>query len=822
MTVSGLRIRWSLSRPAWASYCSGMTRAWRALQGLRSDSAVLGVAFSIAAGTAMMTYEVTEAVVLRPLPAENAGRLVFIRTQFDDAADRSTWGFPTGEQVAALGERVHELDGVAAVVAMDKIGVRAGGRVVQTAVASVTPNLFALMGAPFACGGARVVSDRPSGSDVVLSYRLATEQFGTAGSACGRTIMLGVSEFRVRGVLSPQFRWSYSYQIDAWVDVSEAEYSVSSSLQVLGRLREAGSLPALAGEIERVGKSIALESPGAGQRRVHTFFVVPYREFVIGGAMKVTWPVALLLPLVVVVAAGNVVLLETARMARRAPDLAIRHAMGQGCWSGALEELGELSTYSLVGCASGVATCVFLTPIVANAMPASVFRASDLSVTLNSVVVALATTGLVMLSALFPSVTAVRLAQSSLDVLTGNARLRFDSRMTHVQKWVLWVQAGAVFVGLQLALAAGVGLWLIRSQQLGFSPDGVLAYALSPPVVVGQARPDFADFADGVVNRVEGVEGVAAAAFATAFPLGGVESKLRLVGTAKGAAAPWVAGWRAVSPAYFRTLEIPLLAGRVFNASQRGGPVEVVINRSLAASINSGGPPVGEVLQVVGSHAQRVIGSDRVQVVGVVGDTVRRDLLPAAPEVYVPLYASPVYGGSLLVRVAARGTGLGDVERAISEANSTQPLERDDPTDLDRAVSEILALPRLFAGVVATTTLVVALLALYGTWASGVLLASRTAHSTGIRRALGATQLRVILELIGPLAAGTAASLAAGLVIVSWIMQLVPADLRVATSHLGTTQLVAAVLVAVSMFGAVLLPVALSLRREPAMLLRKQ
>jgi predicted permease len=354
----------------------------------------------------------------------------------------------------------------------------------------------------------------------------------------------------------------------------------------------------------------------------------------------------------------------------------------------------------------------------------------------------------------------------------------------------------ALEVGLCAALLVTAGLFLssfvrLRTIPKGFDVERVLAVDVALPGTKYVKDADAARFFEKVLDRARALPGVESAAVSSYLPLEG-ESWIDVIKTEHDArTGPQLpsANLRFISPGYFRTLHIPLRAGRDFESADRSR-LTAIVSQSLARKLWPNADPVGRKLVDIGrAH----------EVVGVVGDA-RSTSLDQNPVdmLYIPLWQRPQYSSSILVRTAMDPKSIAAALRAVVwgvDGDVPVPEER----TLEQIMSESVARRRFQMTLVLLFAVAALALAAFGTYGVVSYAVSRRRTEIGIRMALGAGQgsvLRLVLRqgmtpvFVG-LAAGALAAVAIGRYVSSLLFEVSPHD-PVAFAIAGT------VLVAVS------------------------
>jgi predicted permease len=347
-------------------------------------------------------------------------------------------------------------------------------------------------------------------------------------------------------------------------------------------------------------------------------------------------------------------------------------------------------------------------------------------------------------------------------------------------------------VGLALVLLVGAGL-LLRSfsaltrEAPGFDPQNLLVIniPLSPAgysdVVARTAT------VERIVERVSALPGVKSAAITTSLPMAGSGMTIHFNRAAlppKGPADYVMAGLRAVTPEYLRTLGVPLRSGRLLNEWDREGAARVaVINESMARQYLPGLDPIGQQIQL---GTEPSPGFPTMEVVGVVGDMKQSFENGSDAEMFVPYaqYPEPILSGmylntALVIRTSGDPTGVvPSVRSVMRDIDPRQPLVN--VRTMETAMAATVAQRRLqmiLLMVFASLAVVLAAVGVYGVMAYTV---TQRIPEIGVRMAVGASPGRVVwmvvaegarLALVG-LGLGLVAAAFAGRAVESLLFQV--------------------------------------------------
>jgi putative ABC transport system permease protein len=356
-------------------------------------------------------------------------------------------------------------------------------------------------------------------------------------------------------------------------------------------------------------------------------------------------------------------------------------------------------------------------------------------------------------------------------------------------------------VAIALVLLASAGL-LGRSFRglqrvdVGFQP----ANLLTTRVTLSGARyrqPEAAvAFFDEAVRRISAVPGVRSAAAVLSLPVGGGGFYLGRGFIRPGLAHPaegYNAGFEMVTPAFFKTLGVPLLQGRDFDAHDTAGAAPVVIiNRTLAQRFFAGENPVGrKVLVWRDEQTPR-------EIVGMAGDLKSEDLTSAAgAQMFVPIAQSPIDDMTFVVRTdGAPAASIAGVKRALQAVDPTQAAY--DVKTFDEIMRDALAQQRFGVMLFAAFAVLALGLAAVGLYGVMTYVVAGRAHEMGVRMALGARPAEVrglvvrqgMWLLVIGMVIGVPASLAATRLLGELLYGVHPAD---PLTFLGVTIVLGAV-----------------------------
>ena len=737
--------------------------------------AVLSLALGIGANTAL--FSILNGLLLKPLPVADPDRLVVI--------DGGSWTNPIWEEVHS---RRHEIFEDAFAWSGGRFNLSERGQTDYVDGAFASGGMFDVLGVHAAVGRLLTEADDvrnggPDAAAAVISYGFWQRRFGGTPGVVGSQLTVSRLPVTIVGVMPRGF---FGPDVGRTADVilpinvmalmpgQERMLDGRSTwwLEIMGRLRpgqtidqaqaalrarqpqiRAATIPQDWKADDQAGymkEPLSLASAATGESPLRGRYERPLKT------------VMVLVGAVLLIACANIASLLLARATVRRRELSLRMALGASQARLVRQLLAESLLLAGSGAALGLLVARWASPLLVRQLATS-RQAVSLDLSLDWRVLAFTTALSVVMALLFglaPAFGAARVAPH--DALRDDSRTMAGDRGLALRNLLV---AGQVAISLSLVVGAVLFIRTLASlttASLGFEPRRLLVASLGAPADRVKEEERLALF-ERVREESGAVPGVANAALSVLVPVGSMRWNT-LLELPPGSPdvpprdrAPWV---NFVSPEWFSTFGMRVLAGRGFTpADRRGAPLVTIVNESFVRRFLKTGTPIGQTVRT-GLEGPTV---NSYQVVGVVNDSVYRSARAGfEPTMYAPLAQMSEYDTEIELTVRAAGGAPVELSYAIASAvtrvNADVSVSFNPVADRLRASVTQERLVAMLSGFFGALALLLAGLGLYGVTSYSV---GRRRREIGVRLALGAAPsgvLRLVLRrVIGLVLAGVIA-----------------------------------------------------------------
>jgi predicted permease len=661
---------------------------------------------------------------------------------------------------------------------------------------AVSPNFFSVLGVMPFLGRPFSAEEAQSGKDkeVILTWGAWQRLVHGSPSVLGSTLRVGGEPHTIVGVMPQSFRFpvisvmpgqvthgsTERYEIFRPLVPSPDELTANDgdfNYVVVARLKPGVSIQQAQSELDGIEKATA----AADQLAIHLSVIVePFAQEITGNISKPLWLLLAAVASVLLMACVNLANLQIARGMARDHETALRSALGAGRRRLFQSVLAENLLLGIGGGLGGILFALFaekLFVLVASTLP----RLNEVHLSAPMLVFALALSVLTSLGfGVLPALRSLGVApQSALQA--NSTRLSSDKGAVRTRRLLV---AFEVACSITLLIVTGLitqSFSHLLTQDREFSSQQVaMARAdlndsryssgeglpTDPGAEAGSLARD--SMIDRTLDRLRSLPGVQSAALTNVLPLTGdvsVDGLVRPDHPLPEGQLPMV-NRRFVSPGYFRTMEIPLLAGRDFSEEDRKNPRVTIVSKETAMAVWPNENPIGRTIE----HWGRIY-----IVVGIAGDARINDLKRNAAVYYLPYWDFPPTTPVFLVRSSQTFSALGsEMRRVIWSIDSNISIPA--VVTLDDQVDESVATERFQTVILSSfgcAALLLAVLGIYGVLAYSVSLRTQ---EFGIRIALGSSRARlvgqVLLDAFYPIVGGIVFGLLGAALTTHWVRSL--------------------------------------------------
>jgi macrolide transport system ATP-binding/permease protein len=808
----------------------GLARDLRfAVRQLRRNSGftvtvIITLALAIGANTAI--FSLLNALMLKSLPYSHPERLGTIYTRITGSSETSDERHNVnGEQWELLRDNVPALLSAVSAVGTSGVSLKAGPRVEYVHDARVSAHYFDVLAIqPILGRNFSEDEDRLHGPKAaILSYSLWRNAFAADPNIVGQSILLKSEPYTVVGVLPDGATTPLNANVYTPLQPDREGEGRGTNFASIVRLRDGAAWQEADAQINRawLNRANRYESSGNSGANV-TYHSVPLQKGQTDSLRPQVLGLMLAAGFILFIACANLAGLALVRMLRRTSEVATRLALGASSWQIQRQFWIENLLLALVGGAVGVGVGFLALKQLFLLLPEHFLPVA--SVPLDGQVMVFTLVISVLTSLLFGMLPALVTRRVNLRSSIANRGVAGGGGLRLRQSLI----AGQVALTVMLLAASGLlvrSLIHLETLPPGFDPDGVMVAKASLDDVRYHHPAAFRKLLDESTAALRQIPGVQNAAVGLNLPYEFVGNDWITLSDGKEAGQQGGSDWVYVTPGYFDTLRMPMLAGRAFTDADGPNTQKVaVVNHAFAQKFYGGSNPVG-----------RYIDKDTV-IVGEVADVpISSRLNPVAPiqteeTMYIP--AAQVDGQLLallhqwvqpdwVVRTATPSEGwTSQVQRALFAADPNLPASGF--YSMKDLLARTLAMQRIQVALLTTMASLALLLSSVGIFALVANLVAQRTREIGIRIALGSTTAQAMLEIARYGLGASAFGIVLGLILSFGVLRVMRNVIYgVGVYDAATMAIVMFILFLVTIAGTVL-PTLKIAKIDPANILREE
>jgi len=796
-----------------------------ALRGLlkhRTFTAIAVVTLALGIGGSTSIFTVVNAALLRGLPYRSPDRLYHLweKTPQEKFSKRE-FSYPDYEDY----QKNNVFDGLAAYAGGGAL-LSGFGETENIGAPRVNADFFKVLGVEPILGRTfQSGEDLPGARRLtVLTYGLWQRRFGGDPNVIGRGVTVNGEGYEIIGVLPASFQFALRNN-DLFLPYQPTDAQRTRRFMhgtnLIGRLKPGLSSTDAEANLKVIGSRIEQEY---NQSHAGTYpYVVPLQEEIVGNVRPVLLVLLAAVGFVLLIACANVASLLLTRSLARQKEVAIRSALGASRWRVMRQLLTESILLSLVGGVAGLLIAYWGVPALVAVIPQQQLIAMPFlrELHLDSGILAFSFGLSLLTGVVFGLAPALQSSRLDLNEVLKEGGRNASATASHRLRSAMVVTE----IALAVVLLVGAGLMMkslfrLLQTNVGFNPENVMTMSVVLPPAKYTDPNQQMIFNDQLRERVQSLPGVTGAGTVNILPLNSGNTTRFYV---DGDPVPepgkeTEANSRIVSDDYFKTLGVPLIAGRAFDAREAAtnAPPVVIIGKTIADRMFPGRDPVGKRLRYASVQAPPI------EIVGVVGDVKITGLDEAVkPVLYYSFRQSPSTFANLVARTNSDPNALAssirneirnlEPEAAILNMRTMEDMMSQTPASFMRRFPALLI--SIFAGV----ALLLASIGIYGVVSYSV---SQQTHYIGVRMALGAKPSDILKMVLRQGLVLALLGLGIGVLAALGLMRLLQTMLfEVSTTDVGTFGVVTGVLFVVALL-ACFLPARRATKVDPLVALR--
>jgi putative ABC transport system permease protein len=664
--------------------------------------------------------------------------------------------------------------------------------------------------------------DRPKADPtILLSFAFWKNRYGGDPGIIGKTISVDGKPARIAGILPANFEMPSLNPIDALVPLAldedqQRRSSPGVPLRTFGRMKPGATVAQAIVGLQPFLEGALQGAPPPFRKEIH-LAVIPIRDRQVRDARLASWVLLGSVFAVLLVACTNVASLLLARATGRHRELAVRAALGASRGRLFRQGLVESLTLGILGGAAGCWVAHLPLKLFVSIAPEGIPRLQQASLDLR---VVLFTFAIALVSVAFFGVVPA-LTNPNPEQLCGK-EVRATTR-SFLRQALIAVQIAVSLILLTFAGLLLRSLWNLERAPTGMSTENVLTETITLATYRYPQPQQQIAFLTTLKARLRSVPGVTGVAISDSLPPAGQMRSTILTAVEPEGRPPMPEGtggpvaWRAVSPEFFSTLNIPIVRGRAFEKrDEQPSENPMILDETLARRLFPNEDPIGKRIRLF-----RQPDTWRT-VVGVAADVRNNGLVENSdPQFYLPWKNDPVIffsNAQILVRTPLNVNAVATwVRAATKEQDATLPIEIE---RMSNRVDKLAAGPRFNAVLLSLFAAMGVALAAIGIYGVVGFLVARQTQEIGVRMALGASPQDILGMVLWNIGRWTIVGAAAGILGAWFCARLMSSLLFEVGAHDPLPLAIACLLLLAVAFLAAYLPARRAMRVDPLVALR--